>query len=121
MYPCPEFYRDIPECMRPTPKQENIPHPIGIDFLVFPRLRDALVDRPEIYQKRKREFETNFTKLVRLQWPKSKPILVPNYDGEIESDPTFEAFAENLDHWALTDEWHEIYPEFSELVNRMKN
>ncbi|KAH0841636.1 hypothetical protein FOPE_07128 [Fonsecaea pedrosoi] len=120
MYPCPEFYRDIPDCLRPTPQQENVPHPIEIDFLAFPKLRDALIDRPEIYQSQKRAFERNFASCLRLQWPEAKPLLIMNDEGEIGLDPAFEAFAENIDHGVFIDEWHDAYPTLSEFVNRVR-
>lgn len=51
VYPMPATYLVILDWYRPTPYQILVPHPIYIDFHIWPRLRDAIIQRVDLQRQ----------------------------------------------------------------------
>jgi hypothetical protein len=48
IHPTPATYLAIPDWYRPTPYQMIVPHPVYVDFQIWPRLRDAVIQRVDL-------------------------------------------------------------------------
>lgn len=48
IHPTPATYLAIPDWYRPTPYQMFVPHPVYIDFQIWPRLRDTVIQRVDL-------------------------------------------------------------------------
>ncbi|KAG9641429.1 hypothetical protein KCV03_g10389, partial [Aureobasidium melanogenum] len=51
VHPMPATYLAIPDWYRPTPYQMFVPHPIYVDFHIWPRLRDAIIQRVDLHRQ----------------------------------------------------------------------
>ncbi|RFU33263.1 hypothetical protein B7463_g3048, partial [Scytalidium lignicola] len=66
--PTQENLERVPSFLRPRPSQERIQHPLVIDFLIWPGLRDRLVFSHEKYT-RTGEFSAMYCNCLRFHWP----------------------------------------------------
>ena len=114
LHPDAESYNDIPEWHRPSRLQESVPHPIFIDFLIWPALRDALVSSHTSF---KYEFRRDTGRLITVDWPSEKDLFIKDQVQRLKLHPDFEGHVMNLDNWKLQAPWAERYPELIPFVN----
>ncbi|PWY77520.1 bZIP transcription factor [Aspergillus heteromorphus CBS 117.55] len=116
IYPTSENYDRLPEWLTPRPSQLLTPHPVWIDYLPWPRMRDRLVMSYHEYP-----FENwfiPFTRTVSVNWPyEATDCLLSTGDGdELIINPVFERHFRNISNWSLGPAFAEAYPSLVETT-----
>lgn len=125
--PTRENYELLPDWITPRPSQLFTPHPHWLDYLPFPRLRDACVQQqpPVVFDN----FFVPYTATLSLNWPyEAADVLVPRPPAAIGSpgssadepeysiNPVFETHLRKLENWSLGPAFVEAFPEWKRLV-----
>lgn len=120
IYPTQENYDRLPEWVTPRPSQLFTPHPVWIDYLPFPRMRDKLVANWQSYP-----FENWFipyTTTLSLNWPyEPTDVLLKTSEAEdLMINPVFERHLRDLKNWSLGPQFAKAHPALADTV-RIKN
>lgn len=78
IHPTPATYLAIPDWYRPTPYQVFVPHPVYVDFQIWPRLRDAVIQRVDL-QCQPLYWYSEAATTIDCNWPGSDQDAV-SYD-----------------------------------------
>ncbi|KAK0740216.1 hypothetical protein B0T18DRAFT_470800, partial [Schizothecium vesticola] len=121
--PTPENLARVPEWLRPRATQTATAHPVWINYLPWPRLREALVGfwtrEPGVC--RLENFFVPFTTTLSVNWPYEDVdalIMVPPPGGEEEEEegrevlinPVFERHIGRLENWTVGDAFYDAFP-----------
>ncbi|KAI0968304.1 hypothetical protein F4678DRAFT_464375 [Xylaria arbuscula] len=117
LYPTLEAFRDIPEWLRPTDIQYDTPHPLYVDFMQFPQLRDAMALGIVNIDPFREEFDADFRCSLSVNWPRSRSIIVVNDSFDVVLNPDFEAHVCIFENWTLDSRFACKYPMLAPLVN----
>lgn len=99
--------------LRLTKVQRAYVHPICIDYIPWPAMRDYLC----LHQYRDtRHSVALYMKSLRLLWPASEPLLLKKTRSEVTLNPNFEAFAGDLRNWRLGSPWADTFPDLVQHV-----
>ena len=111
--PTQQNYVRIPDWYQPTATQVFTPHPIWIDYIPWPRMRDVVIaDHPNY------PFENwfiPFTSGMKLDWPYEPTdclLSAPNRDGDDGPiiNPVFERHLMRLENWSVSSSLMETFP-----------
>ncbi|KAH7142656.1 hypothetical protein B0J13DRAFT_475976 [Dactylonectria estremocensis] len=116
LFPSLETYNDVPEWLRSTDIQDSIPHPLYIDFVQFPQLRNAMVLELVNIDSIREEFDTDFGRCVSVNWPVSEGLLVVDDSRDTVLNPKFERHVLTQDSWSLDSDFARKYPDMAPLV-----
>lgn len=114
--PSQETYERLPEWIRPIASQLYTPHPIWIDYLPWPGLRDKLV---ACYPRFPFDnFFIPYTTTVSLNWPyRLMNTLSTKADTEeLAINPVFEEHLRDLGNWSLGPAFAKAHPALAETV-----
>lgn len=114
MYPNQEWYNDVPELIKPTKIQDSVLHPVCIDFLPWPALRDYICQNQNTDSRQSVDL---YLTCMQLLWPQDKELLCRNADGVVGLHPDFEATVCDVKCWQLTPEWMENFPKLAAFVS----
>ncbi|KAH8688589.1 hypothetical protein BGW36DRAFT_380357 [Talaromyces proteolyticus] len=119
LYPVQQTYQDIPGWLCPTEIQNSIIHPLSIDFLPWPRLRDYLTIRScaDLADQDIRHSAHLYIQCIRFQWPTNKEFVHTTVSGELFLDPEFDAAIYQYENWMLSEEWARMFEPLRGLVN----
>ncbi|THW71935.1 hypothetical protein D6D19_06952 [Aureobasidium pullulans] len=97
----PETYLAIPDWYRPTPYQMFVPHPIYADFHVWPRLRDAVIQRIDL-QCQATYWYSEAATTIDCNWPGNVQDAMC-YDGnrKLRLAPAFVKHILDLGNWTI--------------------
>ncbi|KAJ6443957.1 NADPH-dependent 1-acyldihydroxyacetone phosphate reductase [Purpureocillium lavendulum] len=95
LYPSIETLRDVPTWLRPTKVQESCPHPVCIDYIPWPSLRDYLC----LHQNQDLRHTTQM-----------------GPQGGVTIDKEFEAIATDITKWSMGSPWIETFPHLIQHV-----
>ncbi|KAF5011508.1 hypothetical protein FDECE_2380 [Fusarium decemcellulare] len=111
--PCPSTLEDVPAWLLPTAAQVSNPHPVCIDFLPWPKLREHLC----LTQS------TGSPHSVQLYWDSVRLCLPPGCEmlgrddsGKISLSKEFEAAALDNKNWRMNSPWADVFPHLMHLV-----
>lgn len=111
--PCAETYQKLPENYAPIPSQLITSHPIWMDQMAWPRMRDICINRQDLYNTE--EFQHMYTSSLSLNWPYRHIDTLKFVDGpdggEIRISPVFKAHVLNLENWSMRAPFSKRYPE----------
>ncbi|KAH0018949.1 hypothetical protein KCU78_g6970, partial [Aureobasidium melanogenum] len=101
VHPIPSTYLAIPDWYRPTPYQMFVPHPIYVDFHIWPRLRDTVIQRVDL-QRQPLYWYSEAVKTLDCNWPGSDQDAV-SYDMNARStlSTPFVQHLTNLCNWSI--------------------
>ncbi|KAH7121485.1 hypothetical protein EDB81DRAFT_700366 [Dactylonectria macrodidyma] len=116
LFPSLETYNDIPEWLRSTDIQDNIPHPLYIDFVQFPQLRNAMVLNVVNIDSIREEFDTDYERCMSVNWPVSEGLLIVDDSRDTVLNPKFERHVLTQENWSLSSEFARKYPDMAPLV-----
>ncbi|KAH7040541.1 uncharacterized protein B0I36DRAFT_233038 [Microdochium trichocladiopsis] len=116
--PTQENYDTLPHFIRPTTKQLTIPHPVWLDHLPFPGMRDKLISDPlpdDLFDN----FFIPFTSTISLNWPyEETDVFLQTPDGsEIMINPVFERHMRRGENWTLGDAFDKTFPNLRGTYN----
>jgi hypothetical protein len=100
--------------LRPTAIQEAHVHPLCIDYIPWPALRDYLC----LNQDRDRRHSVAlYIRSLRLTWPSERPLFQMDLtNGGVMLDPGFSEFATNIANWDLGLPWADEFPQLTRFL-----
>ncbi|KAK6501596.1 hypothetical protein TWF481_009431 [Arthrobotrys musiformis] len=117
--PTPETYYDLPEWYRPSELQKTWPHPLCIDLLAWPKLRDGII--PVYEQLDKLRLSRDIMESITVGWPETEPLLVKDFrNNTAVLNPKFEEHIWKFSNWRMGPLWALRQPRFVELVNMVE-
>ncbi|KAH0353023.1 hypothetical protein KCU81_g1557, partial [Aureobasidium melanogenum] len=101
VHPIPSTYLAIPDWYRPTPYQMFVPHPVYVDFHIWPRLRDAVIQRVDL-QRQPLYWYSEAAKTLDCNWLGSDQDAV-SYDmnARLTLSTLFVQHLTDLNNWSL--------------------
>ncbi|KAL9943597.1 hypothetical protein ACHAPW_006917 [Verticillium nonalfalfae] len=115
--PTRESYNALVLNYAPRPSQLTVPHPQWVDFVLQGPLRDAIIERQDVYATE--EFQNIYANSLRLlNWP-GRPVDAINMDpttGEVWLNDTFDAHALRIENWRMHETFVRRYPELRGFV-----
>ncbi|KAF5019402.1 hypothetical protein F66182_8602 [Fusarium sp. NRRL 66182] len=113
LHPDPMTLKDVPPWLLPTEVQNTYPHPVSIDYIPWPDLRDFLCTNPRI---KSRHSVKMYLESLQLKWPPGCPLMTVE-GGQVCVSPEFEAIACDLNNWKLGPPWLDVFPRLVSLVH----
>lgn len=110
--PSEERYLAMPSFFRPTPLQLSQPHCPMLDNLVFPRLRESLIEHAQEYDLD--QVLGIFAASLKLNFPANLEYVRPDDKDRLTLSPSFMATLVRIDSWTLGDGFLSKYPQFFE-------
>ncbi|KAF4989493.1 hypothetical protein FGRMN_9073, partial [Fusarium graminum] len=89
LHPDPMTLKDVPPWLLPTEVQNTYPHPVSIDYIPWPDLRDFLCTNPRI---KSRHSVKMYLESLQLKWPPGCSLMTME-GGQVCVSPEFEAIA----------------------------
>ncbi|KAL4939682.1 hypothetical protein BDV06DRAFT_33087 [Aspergillus oleicola] len=114
--PDPETQSDVPPWLYPTEIQKTIPHPVCIDFLPWPSLRDKLIHSAQPYQD-PRHSVIMYMRSIHFRWPEDQEFIYTNEEGELMPTEGFERGLYEYENWRVSEEWAGMFPKLRKYVN----
>ncbi|KAH8588486.1 hypothetical protein B0O99DRAFT_746747 [Bisporella sp. PMI_857] len=115
--PTPENLTKIPAWFRPRPLQERFQHPLVIDFLIWPGLREFLVFNHKEYT-RTGEFSQHFVDNFHFNWPLAEELIY-EYDpcsGFLGVSEVFKEYVFDLNNWTMEKGFFDRYQELASEI-----
>lgn len=112
----------MPPWFRPCPSQERFAHPLVIDFLIWPGLRDHLVFSHNRYAPNA-EFSHRFCEDLRFNWPYPDQDIF-TFDAQRNSfafSRKFKSAACDLANWTMDQRFFETFAELTGNVNMSRD
>ncbi|KAI5201853.1 hypothetical protein E4T39_04974 [Aureobasidium subglaciale] len=101
IHPIPETYLAIPDWYRPTPYQMFVPHPVYVDFHLWPRLRDTVIQRVDL-QCQPRYWYSEAATTIDCNWPGSdQDAMCYDGNGRLTLAPVFVQHLMDLGNWSV--------------------
>ncbi|KAI1284039.1 hypothetical protein F5Y07DRAFT_407540 [Xylaria sp. FL0933] len=110
--PTRETYIGLRDIFPPQPKQQQIPHPQWMDFILWPHLRSAIIERQSIYNTL--EFRHFYLSSLRVNgWPVAitEAFTVDFSTGSIYATDEFLEHVWDLRNWGMHENFTRRYPE----------
>ena len=105
---------DVPIWLQPTEVQESVPHPVMIDFIPWPRLRNYFCLNQN---QDSRHNVALFVSSLRLKWPDTEQLICKLPDGQMGLNNKLEVVPGNLSSWQMVSPWLEVFPNLAEYVS----
>ncbi|KAJ5482312.1 hypothetical protein N7475_001124 [Penicillium sp. IBT 31633x] len=112
--PSPETFARLPAFLRPVRGQMEIPHPLVLDFLPWPRMRLNLIQRWHLYADDRDHLFGMFACCVKIRWPWGEQILERDDRNELRIRQGFFDTFMSENGWGLTPEFIRRYPDLVE-------
>lgn len=109
--PNPTTYARLPEFFKPVLGQTQIPHPMSLDFVPWPRIRLNFIQRWHIYRERRDELFGLMACCIKVRWPWGESILERNERNELCIRRNFYNTFMSESGWGLTQEFISKYPD----------
>ncbi|KAF4976832.1 hypothetical protein FZEAL_6573 [Fusarium zealandicum] len=121
-HPMPERQARICDDHVPCERQLSTPHPQWLDLVLWGRLREAMLDRQDLYATE--EFQRVYFDALRLvNWPYAPldGLVTDPQTGHVGLTDAFMAHAMNGANWRLSDVFAQRYPELGGLVGLVED
>ncbi|KAF4989652.1 hypothetical protein FDECE_14644 [Fusarium decemcellulare] len=112
-----ESYEQLPAFIKPTKLQMSVPHPAWIDVIIWPQIRDAIIQTMD--WSRFLEYRAVVSKSLRVNWPHSDPrsILEPCENGQgCRLSAEFERHISTPENWTVDKEAADLFPFLEPLL-----
>ncbi|KAI0098922.1 hypothetical protein GGR51DRAFT_536938 [Nemania sp. FL0031] len=110
--PTREAYVGLREIFPPQPNQQAIPHPQWMDFILWPHLRSAVIERQVDYNTP--EFRHVYCTNLRLKnWPVAvtEAFTVDFSTGSVYATAEFSEYVWDLRNWGMHENFTRRYPQ----------
>ncbi|KAH7133069.1 hypothetical protein B0J13DRAFT_92879 [Dactylonectria estremocensis] len=114
LYPDPITLQHVPSWLLPTEVQDTCPHPVSIDYIPWPDLRDFLCTHQVLESRHSVKL---YLESLQLRWPVGCPLLAVNSEGLVDVSPEFETAVFDLRNWSLSPGWADMFPRLVSLVH----
>ncbi|RFU25260.1 hypothetical protein B7463_g11083, partial [Scytalidium lignicola] len=111
----------VPPFLRPRPSQEHIAHPLIIEFLIWPALRERLVFHHQRYSDG--TFSRAYSLYLRFHWPFPDSYILVKYPdcNCYRVSELFERYAFDVKNWAMTEEFFQEMEEMRLDIPSVQN
>jgi hypothetical protein len=101
IHPNPATYLAIPDWYRPTPYQMFVPHHVYVDFQIWPRLRDAVIQRVDL-QRQPLYWYSEAATTIDCNWPGSdQDAVCYDMNGRLTLSTPFVQHLMDLGNWSV--------------------
>lgn len=101
--------------MLPSEVQDTCTHPVSIDFLPWPSLREYLC----LNQNRDARHSVDlYLKSIELMWPADKRLLCRDTKGDFVLHEDWEDFVSDLSNWKLGEPFASTFPQLLRYTQR---
>ncbi|OAL39447.1 hypothetical protein AYO20_01317 [Fonsecaea nubica] len=111
--PSEENFKALPPWFHPRPSQCRVTHPIFIDTLPWPQLREKLTLEHHAYPFN--VFTPSFCSCLNVNWPYDPAATYVRQDddatGAVHLSPAFKMHLHKLENWSLKPAFAESFPE----------
>ncbi|KAI0206799.1 hypothetical protein F4808DRAFT_466743 [Astrocystis sublimbata] len=117
--PTRDTFSGLREILPSQPIQQQIPHPQWMDFILWPNLRSAVIDRQAFYNNP--EFRHVYCTNLRLKnWPVgiTEAFTVDFSTGSIYASDEFSEHIWDLRNWGMHENFTRRYPELEACLGR---
>lgn len=117
--PTRDTFVGLGEILPPQPNQQTIPHPQWMDFIFWPHLRSAIIERQALYNTP--EFRHLYCTNLRLKnWPVAitEAFTVDFATGSIYATNEFSEHVWDLRNWGMHENFIRRYPELEPWLER---
>ncbi|RYC64220.1 hypothetical protein CHU98_g1997 [Xylaria longipes] len=117
--PTRDTFIGLREILSPQPNQQTIPHPQWMDFIFWPHLRSAIIERQAIYNTP--EFRRVYCTNLRLKnWPVAitEAFTVDFSTGSVYATHEFSEHIWDLRNWGMHENFTRRYPELEPFLGR---
>jgi len=117
IYPTQENYNRLTDWITPRPSQLLHPHPIWIDHLPWPRMRDKMVQDWQSYPFDK--WFIPFTSGLSINWPYEpfECLISPGEGQDPIINPVFIRHIRRLENWTVGPQFIETFPALADTVS----
>ncbi|KAI0535076.1 hypothetical protein GGR58DRAFT_24681 [Xylaria digitata] len=115
--PTRDTYIGLRGIFPPQSKQQQMPHPQWMDFILWPHLRSAIVERQDIYNTI--EFRHMYYTNLRLKnWPVAitEAFTVDFTTGSVYATDEFSEHVWDLRNWGMHENFTRRYPELGTFL-----
>lgn len=113
--PTAPIYESFPSWLTPRVSQLVTPHPIWMDQVPWPKLRDRLIHNQDKYSTP--EFRHLHTASLSVNWPFRPMDALIFRPEEVVMSPAFERHISRLESWSLGPRFAARYPELEPLCS----
>lgn len=113
LFPTLESYKDVPAFMRPTDVQNSTLHPISIDYLPWPSLRDYICLNQNTDARHRVSL---YLECIQFDWPADQDLLCKHAGTGVDIHSGFENAVVEANNWKLDESWKDAFPHLRELV-----
>ncbi|KAF4980047.1 hypothetical protein FZEAL_3909 [Fusarium zealandicum] len=114
LHPDPMTLRDVPSWLLPTEVQNTYPHPVSIDYIPWPDLRDWLCSNQRMESRHSVKI---YLESLRLKWPPGLSLMAFDSSGQVSVSPEFETTVCDLSNWELGPPWLDAFPRLVSLIH----
>ena len=110
-------WQQMPEWLRPTQLQLTKAHPAWIDRMSWPKVRDYLIEHPEITLD---DIAATYASSFFVSWTYDPSHVLISVDAEsrmVITNPVFEEHIRQLKNWGVGEPFRSRFPELSALVD----
>jgi hypothetical protein len=112
IFPTNENFHELPVWLQPCPSQFTVSHPIYIDALPWPQLREKLTFEYHTYPFSM--FTPLFCSSLNVNWPFDHSMTCErDGNGRLRISRAFETHLRKLENWSLKPAFAQAYPELS--------
>ena len=108
-----DAYKALPDWHIPMTSQLLTPHPVWVSHMLWPKLRNRVVERQDLYAND--EFLFLYTSGLNSNWPYSIAEALHFESADVRISEVFERHVLDLDHWSLDILFTNRYPELRDL------
>ncbi|KAJ3538503.1 hypothetical protein NM208_g5880 [Fusarium decemcellulare] len=112
--PDPASREDVPLWLLPTEVQKTVPHPVSIDYIPWPKLRDVLCLNQN---KDNRHTVKLYLESLRLNWPPGISLLCMDEKRRANFSPDLERITFDLQNWELGPPWTDCFPHLTRFAS----
>lgn len=115
--PSKEHFDEIPEWLKPVPNQLFMPHPMILDFFLWPALREHVVQYPSLHIGM--NWLLDAAGSINCGWPSPPEDALCKNQGTGGTDLSRDAkeFISNLENWSLGPSFRKYIPNADALVS----
>ncbi|CAK7233860.1 hypothetical protein SBRCBS47491_008754 [Sporothrix bragantina] len=118
--PTKENYDALPDYLKPTMLQRRVPHPVWVDLIVWPEVRDSLIRGGDYSAFELFRFVTGNTMTVNWPYTDSGTFMECADGKRLALNPIFEAHIRNIDNFSVGCQAAAEFPVLSRYVRVAK-
>ncbi|QSZ36672.1 hypothetical protein DSL72_006553 [Monilinia vaccinii-corymbosi] len=114
IYPSSSTYENLTDWSSPRTSQLITPHPIWADSILWGKLKDKVIENPDLYANE--EFQDAYILGISVNWTRPEAETFRWEGNDIFITEEFENHIKTLSNWSLDERFAARYPELAPLV-----